>query len=77
MLAWGASASVSPSSPKGLGQSEHGVPFSSVLDVLTSHLGPGSLWPGFFKDSGFLGALSTFLCVHCLDFLSPKWAVPP
>lgn len=41
-----------------------------MLDVLTSHRDPRSLWPGFLKP--------TFLCTYRLDTLLPKraWAVP-
>lgn len=50
---------------------------SDVLDVLTCHLGPNSMLPGFFKDSihlVFLSPLPTFLYTYHLDFLTPRRA---
>lgn len=43
-----------------------------ILDVLTSHWDPRSLWPGFLKPT------SAFLCTYRLDTLPPEqaWAVP-
>ena len=68
--AWVAWASMSPSLPGLLGRAGRRRAPSSldVLDVLTSHLGPGAVWPGFFKHSVWF--LSFFL-----SFLTVPWLV--
>lgn len=51
---------------------------SDMFDVLTCHLSPNSMLPGFFKDSIHLVFLSpplpTFLYTYHLDFLTPRRA---